>query len=135
MRNAFSGSSRLSTPAAGATPWASKSISRENNLAKRGVRFRGDPIQIRGQAALDCDRDDLGKFIGVAVPDRCFKGRIALKRGLDEHRVLFIVLQRALPSVNGATGRKDVDACGELRLDQVLGEPLRGRAIRQVSQY
>ena len=60
----------------------------------------GHPVEVGGKAALDWDRDDLRKFVGMAGADRRFERRIALGRGLDQQRMLFVVLYVVFPAKN-----------------------------------
>src|SRR3972149_444409 len=92
MRKAFSGSRRSSAPAAGAVPAANRISRNARILAMSGFGLGVHPGEVPGQAALDSDRDDLGKFVGVHRPDRGLQGGIALGRRLDQHRMLFVVL-------------------------------------------
>jgi hypothetical protein len=58
------------------------------------------PFEIGRKAALDWDRDDLGKFVGMAGVDCRFELGVAFGRGLDQHGMLFIVLYVVFPAKN-----------------------------------
>src|SRR3990172_8536835 len=117
MRKAFSGARRSSVLAAGAAPVASRISRNARILPMSGFGLGIHPGEVPRQAALDSDRDDLGKFVGMHRPDRGLQGGIALGRRLDQHRMLFVVLHGAFPAVRRAARRKDVDAGGKAPLD------------------
>src|SRR5258706_1088116 len=114
-RNAFSGSRRLSVdppsfncPSAGALSRIAATSRKTffTPCSRLGFRagFIRDPLQVLRQAALHWDRDDLGKFVRMALADRLLQGLIALGRGLDQHRVLLVVLDGPFPAVDRAAG-------------------------------
>src|SRR3990170_2022310 len=110
-RNAFSGSSSSSAlpdhcaaaePARPSHRRARTKVFTEGIVSLLGGGFGGHPLEVGGQAALDWDRDDLGKFVRMPGAQRLLELGIALRGGLDEHRVLLVVLHRALPAVDRA---------------------------------
>src|SRR5207237_7804914 len=80
------------------------------------------PGEVRRQPPFDWDRNDLREFVRMSLAQRLLERRIALGRRLDEHRVLRVMLYRALPAVDRAARREDVDACRELLLDHQVSE-------------
>src|SRR5712671_5914383 len=142
-RNAFSGSSRLSVEPPSLSCPSAGALSRIATTSRRtfftpclrlGLRagFVRDPLQVLRQSALHWDRDDLRKFVRVPLAQRLLQSLVALGRGLDQHRVLFVVLDRAFPAVHGAAGGEDVHAGREALLDQHVAQPLRGGAVGKV---
>src|SRR2546421_12650971 len=71
----------------------------------------------------------------MASAQRLLELGIALRSRLDEHRVLLVVLQRALPAIDRATRREDVDAGRQVVRHHRVGESLGRSAIWQVGQY
>src|SRR5258707_10495831 len=108
-RNAFSGSSRLSVappslscPSAGALSRIATTSRKTffTPCSRLGFRagFVRHPLQVLRQAVLHWDRDDLRKFVRMALAQGLLQRLVALRRGLDQHRVLFVVLHRAFPA-------------------------------------
>src|SRR6185436_19437807 len=141
-RNAFSGSSSSSVflnswANAGAARASQRTVTKRR-FTKRfslAAGFGGDPVEVSGQSALDWDRDDLGKFVRMRAAQRLLERRIALGRGLDQHRVLLLVLHLAFPAIDRTARREDVDACSKLPVDQQVGDLLGGGAIGHVGQH
>src|SRR5258706_15287167 len=139
-RNAFSGSSRLSVeppslscPSAGALSRIARTSRKTlfTPCLRLGLRagFVRDPLQVLGQASLDWDRNDLGKFVRMGLAQRLLQGPAAPGGGLDQQRMLFIVLDRAFPAVHPAAGGGEGHAGGGGLLAQHLPQPLRRCAV------
>src|SRR3954471_18416691 len=80
-RNAFSGSSRLSVEPPSLSCASAGALSRIATTRRKtfftpcsrlglGAGFVRDPLQVVRQAPFDWDRDDLGKFVGMALAQR-----------------------------------------------------------------
>src|SRR5258708_12707861 len=89
-------------------------------------------MEVGGKTPRQWDRDDLGKFVGMAGADRGLELGVAITRGFDQHRELVRVLGLAFPPIDGAAGRKNVDAGGKAFLDQRVRELRRAVAGRQI---
>src|SRR5712672_649726 len=96
-RNAFSGSSRLSVeppslscPSAGALSSIATTSRRTffTPCSRLGLHagFVRDPLQVLRQPLFDWDRDDLWKFVRMGLAQGLLQRRVALGRGLDQHR-------------------------------------------------
>src|SRR5439155_1221861 len=105
-------------------PACKAAIRQESRKVGSRLGFRGHPLQVGGQAALDWDRDDLREFIRMPAAQRLLERRIALGRRLDQHRMLLVVPHGALPAIYRAARREDVDAGGEPLFDQQAGKAL-----------
>src|SRR5439155_20996240 len=95
-------------------------------------RFRIDPIEVRGQSPRQSDRDDLRKFVGMTRADRRFELGVAAASGLDEHREVLGVLGLALPAIDRAARRQDIDARSEALFHELVRELRRAAAVGQI---
>ena len=87
-----------------------------------GSGFVGDPGEVFRQSPGDRQGDDFRQFIGVPGADGRGERRIAFSRRLDEQRCFRGLFDGALPAVNRKTGCENIDAGGQLRLDERGGQ-------------
>src|SRR5438552_795906 len=68
----------------------------------------------------------------MAGADRRFQVSVAVAGGLDEHREFLGVLGLALPAIDRAARRKDIDARSEALFDELMREPCGAVAVGQI---
>ena len=59
---------------------------------------------------------------------------IAVLRGLDQQRMLLVLLRRAVPAVDRGAGGEDIDASGKPLADEKKREFFRTFAVRQTGE-
>lgn len=73
------------------------------------VRLLGNPVKISLAALFNGQSDYFGAFIGMQSFDACVQFKKASLLGLDNQEVLVVLTYFALPSVDGANTRCDID--------------------------
>lgn len=71
----------------------------------------------------------------MVCPDRRFQRRVARRRRLDQQRNFAGFFDRALPTIDRAAGRKNIDAGGQPLFDEQRGERPGGGFVRQIGQH
>jgi hypothetical protein len=89
---------------------------------RRGVLWTGDgllePVEVGGRALGDFEGDHLGDLIGMFGLKGLGEVRIGGAGGFDEGERFGVGLKGGVPAVDGFDLRDDIDAGGELLLDQ-----------------
>src|SRR5882762_11141497 len=68
----------------------------------------------------------------MAGADRRFELGVARARGLDEHREFLGVLGLAVPAIDRAARRQNIDACSEALFHELVREPCGAVAVGQI---
>lgn len=77
-----------------------------------------EPVEVVFVAVGDFEGDDFGGIVGVTGVEKRFELGIGNAGGFDESEGFMVGLDGLIPSVYGFDGGDDIDAGGELILDE-----------------